>query len=154
MTKAIVIAAALVLLVATACKKKSNDDDTSSTVQILSNTWLYDTAGFDIDKDGAVDQPIGTLEQECDVDNSFTFKSDGSGIFDDGEAKCNTADPQTTPFTWSLKNGDSTMVIAGDIMEELKGDAEIVELNSTTLRLAKAVEVNSFTANLIITLKR
>jgi hypothetical protein len=158
MKKAIVVATGLVLFFAMACKKKSGSDNGNTTAaQAISNTWLYDTAAFDTDKNGVADQPLGTLEQACDLDNSFTFKSDGSGIFDEGAVKCDDADPQTASFGWALKNGDSTITFSGDIMDELKGDAQILQLSSTTLQLSKAINLTSpvqFSANLIITLKR
>ena len=154
MKKAILIATGTILMGIAACKKKSDDPVTPS--QILSNTWNYDTAAFDTNKDGVPDQPLGALEQECDTDNTFTFNADGTGVADEGAIKCDDGDPQQTNFGWSLKS-DSVMTITGDIVEQLKGDANILELSTTTLRLSKSFELTTpipFNANLIITLKR
>ena len=94
----------LVILWASCSKSHSSEHPTngpgSNFVLITQTTWRYDTSGVDLNKDGVVDIGNDTLITACEKDDIYTFKSDSTGIIDEGVTKCDAADPQTLPFSW------------------------------------------------------
>ncbi|MES1159839.1 MAG: hypothetical protein ABUM51_03715, partial [Bacteroidota bacterium] len=64
------------------------------------------------------------------------FKTDSTGIADNGALKCSPSDPQTFPFTWSFSSaGDS--VIKSDADPLLASGLHIFSLTSTKMVLYK-----------------
>lgn len=125
------------------CKK---DDDNNSGDEkmklITSATWKYDTIGIDGDKNGTIDQalPPGFIDN-CDKDNTITFKSDSTGTLNEGATKCNSSDPQTTSFKWWFKENATVLYTPDQIFgtSYFSGDVKIGDLSSTRLRLIKDV---------------
>src|SRR4051812_24157217 len=87
-----------------ACSKSDNKKPADNVSLITSTKWVYSSAGLDVDNNGTkdTDPPPGVL-QSCDTDNTITFKSDNTGVMDEGATKCETSDPQTVAFNWSFK---------------------------------------------------
>jgi PBP1b-binding outer membrane lipoprotein LpoB len=144
----------LVALLAPGCSK-SGDKAVSRAQLITSSSWKYSSAGVDQDANGTVDfaLPAGTL-QTCDIDNVVTFKSDNTGIVDEGPTKCDPSLPQQTPFTWSLKNNDADFNFSAPVIAGVGGDAKIIELTSSKFSLSKQVTVSGipFPVTVIVTL--
>ena len=140
-------------LLFTDCKKSSSSQ--SGMQLITSAPWKYDTGGLDIDKNGSVDTPFPPgFIKACETDNVITFKSNGTGIVDEGATKCNSTDPQTSSFTWSFKNNETVINFPDTLFGTIGGDVKINTLTSTKLELQKEVNVTSSqTANVIIDLK-
>jgi hypothetical protein len=158
MKKAILIAIGFAGLAVVACKKGDNGKSATTAQLLTSTTWKIDTLSLDINKDGTADTPLpdGTV-QSCDLDNTITFKSDGTGIADEGATKCQDSLPQSTPFTWTLKNSDSTLVIVGDLFQGLQGDVTVKQITNTKLVLIKPITITTpitLQANAILTLKK
>ena len=144
-----------VICIFPACKK----DDSSSgskTELIASAAWKYDKAMADMNKDGTFETPIpsGYLES-CEIDNLITFKKDGTGIIDEGPTKCDAGDPQTTAFTWTFTNNETTINFPSAVFTGLTGDVKLVTLTSAKLQLQKNdVDVGfSSTVNILVDLK-
>ncbi len=158
MKKGILIGMGIVGLTVAACKK-DNDGKTATTAQLLSSTtWKMDTIQLDTNKDGVADEavPAGFVES-CDLDNTITFNSNGSGTTDEGATKCEDSLAQSTPFSWSLKDGDSTLVIAGSLFQGVSGNVTIKKITNTSLVLIQAVTLEDpfpITVNAIVTLKK
>ena len=136
------------------CKKDGDDDGGKTRLQLITSAaWKFDNAYFDQNKDNQPDfeLPDGTLE-DCDTDNIVTLNADGTGIVDEGATKCDGADPQTYNITWEFKVGEKTINIPGAGIGALSGDAEIVELTGTKLRLSKAI-TDPLPGNVIVDLK-
>jgi len=132
-----------------------NDDVKAKTTLLTSATWKYDTAAIDVDKNGTPDQalPAGYIEN-CEKDNTITFKSDSTGTLNEGATKCNSTDPQTTSFKWWFKDNGATLYSPDPIFGGLSGDAKVSELTSTKLRVLKEVTVApSYTVNIVLDLK-
>ena len=155
MKNAIVVATLFLALAAVSCKK---DDEKATTVELLTaSSWKIDTAGFDMDKNGEIDSPIPGGFEACDLDNTLTFSTDSTGVFDEGTLKCDDADPQNVPFTWSLSSDEKTLTITGNIPGELDGQINILTLNDNSLVLSKEISSDfpvPFNANLIISLQK
>lgn len=158
MKNPVIVAIALFLVGIAACKKDKNIDDAVTPINIITNaSWQIDTIGFDADKNGAIDQGLPGGLQPCELDNTLTFNQDSTtGVFDEGALKCDPADEQSIPFTYTLY-GDTLINIQGNLPGQLQGDVKILELNNTTLTMSKNIVSTfpvPFDANLIISLKR
>jgi len=142
------------------CNKDNDDDnkndDLKAKVQLVtSSTWKYDTAAI-ADKDGKPSQPLppGTIDL-CDKDNTITFKSDSTGILNEGTVKCNAGDPQTTSFKWWFKDNGATLYSPDPIFgSTFSGDFKVGELTSTRLRVLKEVTIPPYpTVTIVLDLK-
>jgi hypothetical protein len=159
MKKPLIVALVLAGFAFFACNKDDdNDNPPVTTVDLLaSGTWKIDTIGFDADKNGTIDEGVPGGLQACQLDNTLTFNKDSvSGVFDEGAAKCDTADPQTIDFGYQLK-GDSVINFTGNLPGELKGDVNILTLSNTQLIMSKRIVVTfpvQFDKNLIISLTK
>lgn len=148
----------LIGIVVFGCQKddKNNNNSNQANMQLITSaTWKYDTAMIDADKNGTPDQalPPGYIDN-CEKDNTITFKSDSTGILNEGATKCNSTDPQTTTFTWYFKDNGATLYSPDPIFGGLSGDAKVGELTSTKLRVLKEVTVApSYTVNIVLDLK-
>lgn len=157
MKKAMLIAAGAAVLAIAACKKGDNGKAVTTSELITASTWAYDTITLDLNKDGVADSELPNgFVQTCDLDNTITFKSDGTGVSDEGPTKCADSLPQSSPFTWALTSKD-TLTITGYPQIYLNGPIAIRQLTNTSLVLLK--EVNflypfALNANVIVTLKK
>lgn len=130
-----------IALLSNNCKKSSSGN--SNTTLLTTSAWIYDTGGIDADNNGTIDSPFPAgFIQACEVDNLISFKSDGSGVIDEGATKCNTTDPQDRSFVWSFKN-NNTLNIPDSIYGVPGGDLKINTLTSTKLELEKQVQITS-----------
>src|SRR5688500_12114377 len=96
----------------TACQKDDTPPPSTKSVaeRLTQQTWIFQEAGLDGDKNGTVDQQDPYL-QACKKDNLVTFSANGTGVNDEGATVCNAGDPQTIPFVWSLSNGDKNLTV-------------------------------------------
>lgn len=141
-------------LLFSACKKNDTAGPTKMEL-ITTSTWKFDKAGLDVNKDGFMDTdlPPGYLV-ECDKDNVITFKSDGTGTVDEGASKCDPADPQTSPFTWSFKNNETILNFPAAVFNGITGDVTIQKLTTTELDMIKEVNIGApTTVNVIFEMK-
>src|SRR5438309_5523715 len=134
--KYLIVASALCLMMS--CKK-NNTSEPSKTDTISEKPWKFSSGGIDYNKDGTVDLNFSTLAiiPPCVLDNTASFKSDGTGIADEGATKCNAADPQTSPFTWSFTNNGQSLHVGGNGLLGTGGEFRILVLNNTSFSLSK-----------------
>ncbi|HEX6432120.1 MAG TPA: lipocalin family protein [Niastella sp.] len=142
------------------CDKDDDDKGNSEKEKIAlitSATWKYDTVGIDNNKDGKPDQalPPGFEIEKCETDNTITFKSDSTGVLNEGATKCDINDPQTTPFTWWLKENGSVLYSPNPIFSsDLNGDFKLGEVTTSRLRVIKDVSFAPFgTYTIVLDLK-
>ena len=124
-----------------ACKKSNDDDDTpavTNTTRLTTQAWVYKSAGLDMDRNGTIDQdlPPGALTP-CRLDNQYVFAAGGTGTMNEGATKCNTTDPQTTPFTWAFANNETSMDLSGAALFGLGGRFTVRALSDTLLSIAR-----------------
>ena len=125
------------------CKKddSSSPGTTNNTTILAQQSWKFNNAGLDPNKDGTIDQDVSSQVPACLKDNSVTFSTDGSGTVDEGATKCNTSDPQTLPFTWSFASNETLININGNAIAGKGGQYKVVALSSTQLSLSKDTTV-------------
>jgi hypothetical protein len=134
----------IIAIVFFSCKK----DDSSSTGTATTNTtilaeqsWKFNNAGLDPNKDGTIDVEVSDQIPACLKDNTVSFSSSGNGTVDEGTAKCNNADPQTVPFTWGFASNETLININGNAIAGKGGQYKVVALSSTQLSLSKDTTV-------------
>ena len=127
-------------LVFTQCKK-SNDTNAKSGL-LTSAAWKYKEGGLDLDNNGSGETPIpaGTL-QACDLDNTLTFKADNSGVVDEGATKCDATYPQSTIFKYTYNSSTNVINFSTAIFAGISGDAQVLELTATQMRVSKAISL-------------
>ena len=126
----------LLFISAISCKKSDPAPAVtpkSKTTLITQTAWKLQTAALDPNKDNIADTDITALIPACKFDNTYAFKTDGTGTMDEATAKCNGTDPQTQAFTWVFK---STETILSGTFAFTNGDATIVSLTETTMVVA------------------
>jgi hypothetical protein len=140
------------------CSKSDDDDNNSgnnASALITASTWKYSDAGLDMNSDGVKDSglPPGVIAS-CDTDNTITFKSDNTGVLDEGATRCNASNPQTVPFTWSLKNNGAEINFSTPLFPGINGDLKVIELTATKFTFSKVINTTisgiPVTANVIV----
>lgn len=125
------------------CKKDDSSPPaaTTKTTILAEQSWKFNNAGLDPNKDGTIDMDLSGQIPPCLTDNTVSFSSNGNGTVDEGVAKCNTADPQTIPFTWSFASNETLININGNAIAGKGGQYKVVALTSTQLSLSKDTTV-------------
>jgi len=149
--KSFVFAALTISLLGLAACSNKDDSGPTNTELLTSATWKYKNAGVDVNNDGFIDTgvPPGYVG-DCDKDNLLTFKSDGTGILDEGATKCDPGEPQTKPFTWTFKNNETVINFPSAVFSGITGDVKILKLTSTELNLSKEVNIGGTTTVFIV----
>lgn len=74
--------------------------------------------GLDFDQDGDLDTDLLSMLDLCEADDIKIYQSDKRTLYDNGETKCDPADPrQSVEGTWSYKDHKITEI--GADREEL-----------------------------------
>jgi hypothetical protein len=131
-----------------ACKKNSdntNNTGKTKTELITSSSWKFDNA-----KLGPAD--VSSFIDDCEKDNTVTFVSNMTGTVDEGATKCNSADPQTVPFTWAFENSETSLHTSTPLFPG-NGDFAISTLNDTQLSVSRDTVVLGITQTFTINLK-
>jgi len=129
-----------------ACTNKDPVHVKTNTELITQSTWKFDNA-----KVGGTD--VSAFVQACQKDNIITFVSTGSGTLDEGASKCNSGDPQTTPFTWNFATNETALHISAMLFTGGSSDFTIVALSETQLVLSQNITISGTTQNAVITFK-
>ena len=145
----------IIALLFISCEKKSDPAPATPTKTNLltASTWKLNAAGVDQDKNGTIDFSVMALLQPCTIDNTLTFKTDNTGITDEGASKCNAADPQSTNFNWSFADSEASINVSNSVLGQLNGKSKILELSETSLSLTKDTVIGGVTVGAIVQLK-
>ena len=134
----------------------NNSGDKEKMTLITSAAWKFDTAAIADNSGNPVTALPPGIIQSCDKDNTITFKSDSTGVLNEGTTKCNSTDPQTTNFKWWFKENGTVLYTPDDIFGSgsFTGDFKLLELSATRLRVLKEVTVSPYpTTNVVLYLK-
>lgn len=141
------------------CGKDSDPKPTepNKTDNIAASTWVYESSFIDGNGNGNLDAGEPTLESlgipACRLDNTLTFKKDGTATADEGATKCDAADPQTSSFNWSFADNESNLVVSNYVFTALNGKFKIQTLNSTNLTVAKDTTIVVVPATIVLKMK-
>lgn len=131
-----------------ACKKNNDKDDTpqqkTKTELISTGVWKFSTAtvgGFN----------VSSQLQSCQKDNTMTFTSTGNGTVDEGGTKCNSGDPQTSPFTWNFASNETILHVSAIFFTGGSNDFNVLEISETTLKGSQNIEVGGSSQTAIVT---
>jgi len=131
----------------TACKKDSdNNTPKTNTDLLVQGSWKFDNVTV-----GGTD--VSSLIQGCQKDNTLTFTAGGSGTLDEGATKCNSGDPQSSPFTWSFATNETILHVSATLFTGGSSDFNIVTLNETQLVLSQNINISGTSQNAIVSFK-
>jgi hypothetical protein len=153
MKKFLWIVTALITLAAAwaACSKNSSNSNSNSRVSLMTQAiWKYDTSGIDLNKDGTID--IADTLQACFKDNTYQFNKDSTGILNEGAIKCNSTDPQTSAFSWTISSGNPA-ILKSDVAPILAEGLTVLTLSSTKLTVYKDTTIQGIGLWYIFSLK-
>ncbi len=138
------------------CKKDDSSSPgttTSNTTILAQQSWKFNNAGLDPNKDGTIDTDVSGFVSACLKDNTVSFAANGSGTSDEGLTKCNSADPQSIPFTWSFASNETLININGNAVAGKGGQYKIVSLTNTNFSLSKDTVYLGTSTTFIVNLK-
>ena len=125
----------LTSLIFSNCNKNDNPPP-SNTDYIIKAAWKFDKA-----TSGGTD--VSAFIQSCYKDNVMSFLATGNGTFDEGASKCNSADPQSTNFTWNFTDNGNTLNINSAIIAGRSGAFKVIVLNDTQMELETTISTPS-----------
>ncbi len=128
---------AFTLLGVTGCDKNDDPDPVppkTKTELITASSWRFSSATV-----GGTD--VSSSLQACQKDNTILFAAAGTGTLDEGAAKCNAGDPQTSPYTWNFLAGETQLFISATLFTGGSSTFTLVTLSETTLVLSQAIVV-------------
>jgi major membrane immunogen (membrane-anchored lipoprotein) len=142
---AAVVVLSISLLFAACSKSDSNNTSKTKTQLITQGSWKFSSATVN-------GTDVSSLIQTCQKDNTLTFSATGgTGTLDEGATKCSASDPQTTPFTWSFTNNESTLHVSQVFFTGGSSDFTIVSLTDTQLVVSQIVNVSGTMQTAVIT---
>lgn len=109
-----------------ACKKSSSK---SKTELLTQSAWKINAMGIDANMNGTIDNGESVMD-DCQADNTYTFKTDGSGSTDEGANVCG-GEPQTSSFAWSFKSNETVINADNDTFG---GDFNISSLTDSEFK--------------------
>ena len=131
----------------TACKKDSNNNKPKTNTDLLvQSSWKFDNATV-----GGID--VSSQIQGCQKDNTITFAAGGTGTLDEGATKCNSGDPQSSPYTWNFATNETVLHVSATLFTGGSSDFNIVTLNETQLVLSQNIEIAGTSQNAIMSFK-
>jgi hypothetical protein len=111
-----------------ACSKDDSDNNNNQKSKeelIAQGSWKYKSAS----NNG--NPYTGFLS--CQTDNVLDFNLNGTGVSDEGSTKCNAADPQTIPYTWSLINNKTEIQLSASLFTDTGTTITLVSVTETQL---------------------
>lgn len=112
------------------CSDDSADKLSEKTELLIKDNWILLSSTIDppVSILGNTLSDVYALVPACDRDNFAKYKSDQTGIYDEGATKCESQDPQTVAFNWSFKANETQIQQDGDLLN-------VLELTETTLKV-------------------
>jgi hypothetical protein len=160
--KKIILSVAILAVLFTGCKKK-DDDPTPVTTKtkaelLTAHTWKQtgsvSNVAIDADEDASTPDTKDLWTEkydECEKDDTYTFKADGTGSFTDAGTVCEN--DESYDFTWKLINNNTEveMIVQGYTLT-----VGLVSVDDNTLKvsLPEQADVNEVVYTETITLTK
>lgn len=118
-----------------ACQKDDDGPAPKTKTQLLTQaSWKFSSATV-----GGTD--VSAAFQACQKDNILTLAAAGTGTLDEGPAKCNAGDPQTSPVTWSWLSGETQLNISTTLFTGGSSTFTLVSLTETQLVVSQSITI-------------
>lgn len=148
---------AILVLTAIGCKKKDDPAPVAAqtkTELLTASSWKVDAAGLDQDRNGTIDLSLMTAIPVCTTDNTILFKTNNTGVTDEGAAKCNATDAQTSNFNWAFADAETNITVSNSTLTPINGKSKVLVLSATALTLSKDTTLAPFgNVALVVNLK-
>jgi hypothetical protein len=138
----------LLLVTVVGCSKDDDGDQTpapkTKTELLTKATWKFSDAkvnGFS----------VASFLDDCETDNTATFVAGGNGTANEGGTKCDSGDPQTSPFTWTFQTNETVLFVSTPLFTGGNSTFTIVSLTDTQLVVTQDITVSGQTKNAEIT---
>jgi len=116
------------VVLSTGCKKEETTVDppppAQKTKKELLSASLWKMTGFTISAPSSGTEDYFATMKDCQKDDTWSYKTDGSYVRDEGPTKCYPSDPQSEQGSWSISGDEKKITIDGD-------EANIVTLTAT-----------------------
>jgi hypothetical protein len=121
-----VVAGLLAIIVCNSCSKEK-DAVSHNTMLLIEKGWRFDFYGLDENNNGVIDESESAV-QSCELDDIFTFNTNGTGSLAHGSTACSVGEPATVNFNWTFSNNETELAI-------FSAPEKISILNETTLEV-------------------
>ena len=88
-----------------ACEKEITQTAKPAAELLTQKEWILSSYGYDENKNGIIDQSEENIK-DCEKDNSYAFKEDGSGNIFDNELNCGNGVSDHS-FNWQFINNET-----------------------------------------------
>ena len=121
-------------LLMTQCSKDDDDNDNQTPSELIIGSWQVtaDVVTPPLDFGSGPISDLYSILDACDKDDLYIIKANGVGEFNEGASKCDPADPQSEPFSWSLQDNGTVLVISDG---SSSANFQVAQLNQTTMKL-------------------
>ena len=117
------------------CDKDDDDPPAKTKTELLTTgTWKFSTA-----TSSGVD--VSSQLPACIKDNVYTFVVGGTGTFNEGTQKCNSADPQTPTFTWGWDSNETVLNISALSLPGGSNNFTLVSISETQLVISQVINL-------------
>jgi len=114
-------------IIFTSCSKDGNSAVKSQTELLTQKAWKFEIYGLDENDNGVIDEPENNM-LSCEMDDTYTFIANGTGILADGALQCSEGEPTTIDFAWSFSNNGTALAILASPEMINKLDENILEV--------------------------
>ena len=128
------------LVISIASCKKDSAASKSKTEYLTQKAWKIESVSVSI-SGASQNIPVDA----CQQDDTYLFAAASTGTYDNGATKCNDADDQTSTFTWSFLENETTISIIGPNVD-LSGASKISVLNDNTLEVYQESTTSGITS--------
>lgn len=130
----------------TSCEKEDDNNPPAKTKTelITTGSWRFSSATV-----GGTD--ASPALQACQKDNLLSFVAAGTGSVDEGAAKCNAGDPQTSPFTWNFQTGETVLFVSATLFSGGSSTFTIVTLSTSQLVLSQVITIAGSPQTAVVT---
>ena len=129
-TAFLMAAFASILVVFSSCDKDETPPKTKTQL-LAQGTWKFKSATVS-------GSDVSGLLQTCQKDNLLTFNTNGNGVVSEGATKCDPADPDSNPFTWTFASAETIINVSSPLFTNGSTSLTLVSLTDTELVVSQA----------------
>ena len=113
---------------------KNKDDRKSLNEYLTTGTWkrtaMTSDPGWDYNNDGEAETDVYAAMDPCFKDDTWTYKADGTCLYNQGADKCDPSGEQTELSDWEIIDDGKKIVLYGNVYDLLQLDANTLKFKS------------------------